>query len=556
MLCPYCLHDTRPKRQTGATGEEFAACRNCQHVLPPRYIKEYAKYPPLPFSVMGLKGHGKTVFWGSLICELDRIIRSGHWRPFSYDSVDPYHFEAILNASERLERGELPESTHTLTPEPLILRVDSMPRLGNFSLIFYDVSGEVFMDSEALREGAWNLARSRLVVWFLSLTDLESPRESLRLLSRYTQYLTEKHCELGRQGMLLVLTKWDEVANRLDPPRAVTELIMNQSEPLTSKTWASLEAATGELTQWLHDTGHAHFLLNAQKVFRTVKVCAVSALGSAPRAVEGGQRTEISVVPRGVLWPLYLLGCHVLPHVTRREPDGKLALSFSLREALASAGADCTLELSPGDHHLDERLAIRASLRLEGRAEEPRAARIVAGPNASLEIDLADHEGTPGVCCLRNLALTRAPRQAGPAVDLRRGRLELSNCALVGSREAGALEPDRPASGLVVRGQAQARVQRCLFQNHKDDGITARDQAQLQVAGCLFQGNKRYGISAGSDVKLEQMAENTFKENGQGDVYQAPPENPADLLVFGSPAESEQPAEQNPAKKKRPWFGP
>ncbi len=554
MLCPFCLHDAQPKRQTGATGEEFLACGNCQHVLPPRYIKEYAKYPPLPFSVIGLKGHGKTVYWGSLICEMDRIINSGKWRPFSYDSVDPYHFEAILNAAERLERGELPDSTHALTPEPLILRVDKMPRFGNFSLIFYDVSGEVFLDPDALREGAWNLVRSRLVVWFLSLTDLESPRESLRLLSRYAQYLTERNCELGRQGMILILTKWDEVATRLDPPSAVTELIMSQSEPLNSKTWASLEAATSELTQWLHDSGHAHFLLNAQKVFRTVKVCAVSSLGSAPRAVDGAQRTEISVVPRGVLWPLYQLGCHVLPHVTRRNADGTMILSFSLREAILSAGTDCTLELSPGDHHIDERLPIRDSISLVGRPEEPRAARIVVGSNAGFEIDVADRKGTAGVCCVRNLIVKQSHRQTAPTLDLRRGRLELSNCILVGGQEGAAADPDRPASGLALSGQTQALVTGSVFQNFPDDGIRARDQSQLSAGGCLFQGNSRYGISATSGVTLELLPNNTYKANGLGEVLHVPAEEDVSFPDSGYAVASEQPTKPRLRKKKHRWF--
>src|SRR5882724_4511551 len=72
-----------------ATGRPLLVCPEpaCREQgVPMLYAQNYAQMPALPFSIVGLRGHGKTVFLTSLFHEFDDLGR--RWPGFYWAALD------------------------------------------------------------------------------------------------------------------------------------------------------------------------------------------------------------------------------------------------------------------------------------------------------------------------------------------------------------------------------------------------------------------------------------------------------------------------------------
>src|SRR6185312_14349616 len=117
MLCPNCLQtvdqfDEKLQRDNSLT----LTCPQCNETVPVRYRDDYDRYPPVVFSLVGFRAHGKTVFFSSLLFELDRLGRSN--RAFSYTPLDEAGLKTVREAQRELEQGRLPGWNRKLLPKP------------------------------------------------------------------------------------------------------------------------------------------------------------------------------------------------------------------------------------------------------------------------------------------------------------------------------------------------------------------------------------------------------------------------------------------------------
>jgi parallel beta-helix repeat protein len=307
MLCPNCLQtvdqfDEKLQRDNSLT----LTCPQCNETVPVRYRDDYDRYPPVVFSIVGFRAHGKTVFFSSLLFELDRLGRSN--RAFSYTPLDEAGLKTVRDAQNALEHGHLPEWTRKLFPKPAILQLEGMDDPRGFRLLMYDTGGEVFENVAELKQYGGYVSRGRSTVWLISLSKLKeeqrSPRDLDDFVTRYVQAVRELGGNPSDQVLLIVLTMGDRLLEHDDLP-AMTRDFLSGVLPTTPTRdrvdVALLEQLSCEIEAWLEaKPGHQNFVRRARREFAEVRYCAISALGSQPE----GQTQTVSLAPRGVLVPL------------------------------------------------------------------------------------------------------------------------------------------------------------------------------------------------------------------------------------------------------------
>lgn len=308
-LCPFCLQTVQrfreAARQDGRRGYD---CPQCNEAVPLRYVQEYDRYPPVVLSLVGLPGHGKTVYLSSLLYALNRF--TTQCPEFSYAPLDEEGMSVVREKQRALEEGHLPQSTRKVFPRPVILRLENVPRLGSWHLLVYDMAGEVFQQVSQLTQYAGYVVRSRVVVWLVSLRDVQHPSELEDFLTRYVQGLLEIGGNPKEQTLFVVLTKGDELVAQEVVPEIIREFLTKKhAEAILEEVGdAGRTVPAVGLSQaieaWLeHRRGYTNFVRRARQEFRRVEYSVVSALGSAPR----GQEQLVTVVPRGVVGVLLRL---------------------------------------------------------------------------------------------------------------------------------------------------------------------------------------------------------------------------------------------------------
>src|SRR5260370_16709543 len=123
MLCPFCLNEVASfVAEEDASGRPLLVCpeKACREPgVPLLYAQDYADYPPLPFSIVGLPGHGKTVFLTSLFHEFDELGR--RWPAFYWAPLDEEGMPEVRQKLPPPPAGPPPETTNTVFPPPHIL---------------------------------------------------------------------------------------------------------------------------------------------------------------------------------------------------------------------------------------------------------------------------------------------------------------------------------------------------------------------------------------------------------------------------------------------------
>jgi hypothetical protein len=252
------------------------------------YAEDYKKFGPVLFSVVGDSGHGKTVYLDSLLHQFEDL---------SAQALDQADLEAVRDRLRKKRNGELPAATAKVFNKPLIMRLNAVPRHGSCDLLMFDQSGETFGRVEEIKTHAPYLFRSKVLIWLVSLIDVEDKSHLADMLNRYILAIRDLGGKPQDQIIVIVLTKGDELVQRPNLPPHVRQSLNGDDDQSTP---ASLQQLSDELQTWLEAEGYQRFVRQAQSTFKEVRYCIVSALGSAPT---NGQ--VVTATPCGVLAPLF-----------------------------------------------------------------------------------------------------------------------------------------------------------------------------------------------------------------------------------------------------------
>src|SRR5258707_8304844 len=118
MRCPFCLNDVAAfAQELDANGRPVLVCPepSCREVgVPQLYVDQYADYSAIPFSIVGLRGHGKTVFITSLLHEFNELGK--RWPDFYSAPLDEESFREVQQRLAEMRAGRLPEATRMVFP--------------------------------------------------------------------------------------------------------------------------------------------------------------------------------------------------------------------------------------------------------------------------------------------------------------------------------------------------------------------------------------------------------------------------------------------------------
>ncbi len=307
MLCPFCLENI-------SSGNKNCSNPDCGREIPALYKKHYPKgfgsKPPAIMSAVGFSGHGKTVYFAALLHVLDQELTKA-WDGFFRQGLENLTVRTIKQNLELLERKELPESTRQNFPDPSIHRLVKIPGQKERLMVLYDTSGEAFEEDIRLEKYAHYVARSRVVLFFVSLSDLAAPltNEMHRLLEVYTQGMAKLHGNPKNQHLVVVYSKADLLEERYfqDYPSILAHL--NNSTYVEMGSYKDYVRRLVELSRLLDDFTRNKlesraFVNLATTEFRTISYCAVSSLGSAPEGSKLRERMKPVRVADPLIWVL------------------------------------------------------------------------------------------------------------------------------------------------------------------------------------------------------------------------------------------------------------
>lgn len=309
MLCPFCLTNIK---------SDIKLCSSCQRPLPAEYVTYHSGWlarfkPPAIVSVIGFGGHGKTVYLASLYFVLQNLAPRA-WEAFFRQGLTMNTLKVLYQNLALLKRGELPDPTVMVFPEPNIDRLHNIPQFGNRTLLLYDPPGEAFELSEddSLLRFAGFVKQSPCALFLVSLTDMMKQFESEdavademhRLLERYNIGMKDMGARVNAQHLVVVYTKADRLLSQSDFPAEVAKYLENSEVDSLHDIRGYVQEMKKNsllLRDFTKRTLNAgNFLHNALAHFRSVEFCAVSALGSEP--VDGKLAERIA--PRRVIDPL------------------------------------------------------------------------------------------------------------------------------------------------------------------------------------------------------------------------------------------------------------
>jgi hypothetical protein len=320
MLCPYCLADVKFRLE----GSYF--CPDCNEKVPAMYVRGYGKYPPRIVSAVGLRGHGKTVYFASLFYVLKESRLPAFWQPdFFALSLTDEDLETVHSNAKMLKDGKLPGSTPMNFPRPTMLRVAGIPMWQNqrdCTLVFYDTSGEAFERASELVKYARFARQAQMVMLLVSLLDLQDPPHQMQtLLNTYVIGIEDLGGSTRNQDLMVVYTKADAIADRLAiPPWDGVRAYLADGSVNSLAQVRGYQRRMYEMSNKLYDFTRkelqSHQFVNlAETSFRSVGFSIVSALGAAPE--DGHLSAEVD--PLRVLDPIIWM-MEMAPPAPQRRP--------------------------------------------------------------------------------------------------------------------------------------------------------------------------------------------------------------------------------------------
>jgi hypothetical protein len=300
MICPFCLNQTAAQN---------GSCDQCDTALPPMYLLYQdgrGARPPIKVSVIGFRGHGKTVYLTSLFHSLEKHM-TRVWQGFYRQALNQQSVDVLHENMALLQQGGLPKGTRLMFPEPSIHRLVSIPRFGDRTILIYDPPGEAFNADVGVEKYASYVTRSECVLFLVSLLDMEIPlyEHMKRLLETYKLGLSRMGAHKPQaQHLVVVYTKADLLVTSFSVPQSLRDYLLEPEEETVHdvRNYIRLmQQVSTDLAGFTTSVLQAHGFVNlANSYFKSVRYCIVSALGSNPR--EG--LLEIEIAPRRVIDPL------------------------------------------------------------------------------------------------------------------------------------------------------------------------------------------------------------------------------------------------------------
>jgi len=296
MLCPYCLQDT-----------SGTACQHCKETLPPLYVQRrgvFSKGPAI-LSAVGFSGHGKTVYLASLLYMLEKRLTQV-WPKFYRQALDIDGVRTVQDNLKLLQEGNLPESTRRNFPRPNAHLLADIPHYGTRDMLIYDPPGEAFNSDEGIERYAFFVQRARVILFLVSLVDLEEPKaeDLFRLLNTYVLGMARMKAKTRNQHLVVAYTKADRLIATFGKHPAVLDHLRNadHSAMVNPKKYLdTLKMISADLAVFTEQELEARAFMNlTHDQFKSVVFCAVSALGSPPE----GEHLATAIEPRRVADPL------------------------------------------------------------------------------------------------------------------------------------------------------------------------------------------------------------------------------------------------------------
>ena len=493
MLCPHCLELRDLKEVDDPDRGKVLRCSNpacADFTVPVLYAEEYAAHPPMPVSIIGLSGHGKTVFIESLLQEIQQL--GARWLDsgFFFTWLDEVQMRRAYTRLRGLREGQLPKGTKTVFQQPQVIRLSNIPRLGGCQLIVFDTGGEAFLDSATLADAGKYVRNSPAVVWLLSLKrgdPYDTPDDVNQMMTVYLQTMARIGGTTKNQNLILVLTKGDELLARPDFPASAQKALAAPDYSPAGTIWGTLDQASTDIEAWLRSEkcGY-HNLVNLVKSrFKSVRYCAVSAQG----APADGEALKYGLMPRGVLAPLLWLWRLDRDAVWQDRGSGEKALFLDVGEAIASAEGGA-VQLEDRTYTVSAPLNIRKPVAIVGRGLGKTILEVTA-PGYGIGI------ATAGKVEFRGLTIRRAGTAPGDMIRILAGDVDMTDTAVSGGI-AGTSADGKPLTGIGILAAKQTRLTITASQvrsNH-GNGILLIERSHARIEGCTFEGNGDAGVYA------------------------------------------------------------
>lgn len=300
LLCPYCLGKDIVRMDSGYV------CQRTRLAIS-RYYVENPEISKAVISIVGFRGHGKTVFLTALFSALYKL--AGIWPGFFTMALDGNSLDTLKKALFNLEKGSLPDPTPKMFPMPTVIEASNIPRFKKWFLFFYDTGGESFEKAINLIEYGKFITGSITVTFLVSVSELEQNGFSMyELLNIYINGLKELNGSTQKQHLIVVLTKadrlndmlmhgWEGIWNYLtngglERLRQVNMVhYLNEMKGISESLKDSLRSNL-EIHQFIHLAEHN---------FKSVEYCIVSSLGSEPN----GNKLTTGLNPKRILDPIF-----------------------------------------------------------------------------------------------------------------------------------------------------------------------------------------------------------------------------------------------------------
>ena len=304
MLCPFCLKEDTIKK-IEEKGRSYYVCSEHPEPKIPIIYAENERIPRDIISAIGFRGHGKSAYFASLFSSLDDLARV--WTGFYTFPIDEQSLVTVHDNVNLLKSGKLPNATPVNFPMPTIVQFSNMPKFKDRFLIFYDTAGENYERASRLVNNASFVTRSQTAIFFISLHDLEyDPQEMTRLLAVYIMGLKDLGGDPKQQHLLVVLTKGDLLAPKLESHEQIWKYLVNGD--VKNLQYSDIKSQMKEMKEIsmllkefiIKDIGASMFLNLGKANFRSVEISIISALGAAPR---GGQ-LDLIATPKRIFDPI------------------------------------------------------------------------------------------------------------------------------------------------------------------------------------------------------------------------------------------------------------
>lgn len=308
VICPFCLkhHDFTAELE----------CPEYGKAVPPTYVENYSKVPPLWLVTVGFSQHGKTTYLAALTLMLEKISlvwENVHYRPLNQDTID-----RIRQMRREAMRGELPPTNPKGTPLPLLFNVYNLPESGSRCLVMYDVAGEIYNSLSEVRELVTPIKQVGTTWFLVSIEDLHNDQEGKNINDLFHAYLSgmeSLHVDLKGRNLIVIYTKADQVSFtreikdylRTDPFQGLT---LPEANIPDFKDFSLLEYTQKMLgiSDRLEDytrrrvNGGAAFIPMVKESGMKLIFCVTSALGQSPD--ETSKRLREDALRYRVLDPL------------------------------------------------------------------------------------------------------------------------------------------------------------------------------------------------------------------------------------------------------------